>query len=52
VKIDPRADLIKALLEYKKYKVEDLILWSQINVSLVTEEFHDEMIAPPNMIFY
>lgn len=49
--IDPRADLIKALLEYKKYKevAEDLTFMesNQRKLSFRGNFSHDEMIAPP-----
>lgn len=49
--IDPRADLIKALLEYKKYKevAEDLTFMesNQRKLSFRGNFSHDETIAPP-----
>ncbi len=49
--IDPRADLIKALLEYKKYKevAEDLTFFesNQRKVSFRSNFSEDEMESPP-----
>lgn len=49
--IDPRADLIKALLEYKKYKevAEDLnyLESNQRKLSFRGNFSHDEMVSPP-----
>lgn len=49
--IDPRADLIKALLEYKKYKevAEDLTFFesSQRKISFRGDFSHDSMESPP-----